>query len=160
MELLLAPSEESGPQILSCSGSGFDPQIKWSPESQQSSQTTNEISMDVNGRVTVTSQLQIPQSEWSTGKVFTCEVYDKSLGKTVRKNISICSGKMKISNHTLAVCTLNMFLNLNPLSHNHYLIGVACAPPLNVLFPFSSNSSIIYDSWCVCSGTTTPGAYE
>nr|XP_033936014.1 uncharacterized protein LOC117444694 isoform X1 [Pseudochaenichthys georgianus] len=91
VELLLAPSEESGPQILSCSGSGFNPQIKWSPESEQSSQTTNEISMDVNGRVTVTSQLQIPQAEWSTGKVFTCEVYDKSLEKTVRKDISVCS---------------------------------------------------------------------
>ncbi|KAI4821837.1 hypothetical protein KUCAC02_007417 [Chaenocephalus aceratus] len=91
VELLLAPSEESGPQILSCSGSGFDPQIKWSPESQQRSPSTNETSMDVNGRVTVTSQLQIPQAEWGTGKVFTCEVYDKSLEKTVRKNISICS---------------------------------------------------------------------
>lgn len=91
VELLLAPSEESGPQRLSCSGSGFNPQIKWSPESQQSSQSTNEISMDADGRVTVTSQLRIPQSEWNTGKVFTCEVYDKSLEKTVRKNISICS---------------------------------------------------------------------
>ncbi|KAJ4932568.1 hypothetical protein JOQ06_010986 [Pogonophryne albipinna] len=97
VELLLAPSEESGPQRLSCSGSGFNPQIKWSPESQQSSQSTNEISMDADGRVTVTSQLRIPQSEWNTGKVFTCEVYDKSLEKTVRKNISICSANIIVN---------------------------------------------------------------
>ncbi|XP_033999249.1 uncharacterized protein LOC117492929 isoform X3 [Trematomus bernacchii] len=91
VELLLAPSEESGPQRLLCSGSGFDPQIKWSSESQQRSPSTNEISMDADGRVAVTSQLHIPQSEWSTGKVFTCEVYDKSLNKSQRKDISVCS---------------------------------------------------------------------
>ena len=103
MELLLAPSEESGPQRLLCSGSGFEPQIKWSSESQQRSPSTNEISMDADGRVAVTSQLHILHTEWSTGKVFTCEVYDKSLNKSQRKDISVCSGKMKINNHTHAV---------------------------------------------------------
>ncbi|KAI9523300.1 hypothetical protein NQZ68_028324 [Dissostichus eleginoides] len=91
VQLLLAPSKESEPQILSCSGSGSDPHIKWFSESHQRSPSTNETSMDADGRVAVTSQLQILQSEWSTGKVFTCEVYDKFLEKTVRKNISICS---------------------------------------------------------------------
>ncbi|KAL7378760.1 hypothetical protein ABVT39_018149 [Epinephelus coioides] len=91
MKLLLAPSEESGSQTLVCSGRGFNPQIQWSSESQQRAPSTNDISMDADGRVTVTSQLQITHKEWSTGKVFTCQVSDKSLGKNIRKNISLCS---------------------------------------------------------------------
>ncbi|XP_073351077.1 uncharacterized protein [Pagrus major] len=91
MELLLVPSEVSGPQRLSCSGWGFNPQIKWFSESKQRSSSNNDISMGADGRVAVTSQLQIPQTEWKTGKVFTCKVSDRSLDKTVEKDISICS---------------------------------------------------------------------
>ncbi|KAA8584982.1 hypothetical protein FQN60_003676 [Etheostoma spectabile] len=91
MELLLAPSEESGPQRLLCSAWGFNPQIKWSSESQQRSSSTYDISMGADGRVAVTSQLLIPHTEWSTGKVFTCEVTDKSLKRNVKKEISLCS---------------------------------------------------------------------
>nr|AFI33218.1 immunoglobulin delta heavy chain [Epinephelus coioides] len=91
MKLLLAPSEESGSQTLVCSGRGFNPQIQWSSESQQRAPSTNDISMGADGRVTVTSQFQIPHKEWSTGKVFTCQVSDKSLGKNIRKDISLCS---------------------------------------------------------------------
>ncbi|XP_038554034.1 uncharacterized protein LOC119887219 [Micropterus salmoides] len=91
VELLQVPSKESGPQRILCSGWGFNPQIKWFPESQQASPSTNDISMSADGRVAVTSQLHIPQTEWKTGKVFTCLVSDKSLSKTVEKNISICS---------------------------------------------------------------------
>ncbi|XP_029293423.1 uncharacterized protein LOC115012100 isoform X2 [Cottoperca gobio] len=91
VELLLAPREESESQRLLCSGWGFNPQIKWYSESQQRSPSTNDISMGADGCVAVTSQLQIPHVEWSTGKVFTCEVYDKSLNKNVKKDISLCS---------------------------------------------------------------------
>ncbi|KAL7378468.1 hypothetical protein ABVT39_014228 [Epinephelus coioides] len=91
MKLLLAPNEESGSQTLVCSGRGFNPQIQWSSESQQRAPSTNDISMGADGRVTVTSQLQITHKEWSTGKVFTCEVSEKSLGKNIRKDISLCS---------------------------------------------------------------------
>uniref|UniRef100_A0A8C4ES49 Ig-like domain-containing protein n=1 Tax=Dicentrarchus labrax TaxID=13489 RepID=A0A8C4ES49_DICLA len=95
MDLFVGPSEESGPQRLICSGWGFNPQIKWFYESQQRSLSTDEISMNADGRVAVTSQLHIPQTEWKTGKVFTCEVSDKSLNINVRKDISLCSGKIK-----------------------------------------------------------------
>ncbi|TDH02785.1 hypothetical protein EPR50_G00156210 [Perca flavescens] len=91
MELLLAPSEESEQQRLLCSAWGFSPQIKWSTESQQRSSSTYDISMGADGRVAVTSQLHIPRTEWSTGKVFTCEVTDKSLKTNVKKEISLCS---------------------------------------------------------------------
>nr|UXP07209.1 immunoglobulin D heavy chain [Micropterus salmoides] len=91
VELLQVPNKESGPQRILCSGWGFNPQIKWFPESQQASPSTNDIRMSADGRVAVTSQLHIPQTEWKTGKVFTCLVSDKSLSKTVEKNISICS---------------------------------------------------------------------
>ncbi|KAM3597932.1 uncharacterized protein V6R79_011399 [Siganus canaliculatus] len=93
MELLLIQSQDSGPQKLLCSGWGFDPQITWFSESQQRSSSTSDVSMGVDGRVTVTSQLHIPRDEWRTGKVFTCQVSDKFLSKTVpnETNINICS---------------------------------------------------------------------
>uniref|UniRef100_A0A671USQ1 Immunoglobulin heavy constant delta n=1 Tax=Sparus aurata TaxID=8175 RepID=A0A671USQ1_SPAAU len=96
VELLLVPSDVSGPQRLSCSGWGFNPQIKWFAESKQRSSSNRDISMDADGRVAVTSQLQIPQTEWKTGKVFTCEVSDTSLNKQVRQDISLCSAYSSI----------------------------------------------------------------
>ncbi|KAG8006630.1 Ig mu chain C region membrane-bound form, partial [Nibea albiflora] len=91
VELLLVPSEESGPQRLLCSGWGFNPQITWFTESQQRSSSMDDISMGADGRVSVTSQLQIPQTEWKTGKGFTCEVSDRSLRKSVKKDTNFCS---------------------------------------------------------------------
>uniref|UniRef100_A0A8C6M915 Ig-like domain-containing protein n=1 Tax=Nothobranchius furzeri TaxID=105023 RepID=A0A8C6M915_NOTFU len=92
VELVVVPGEESGRQRLLCSGWGFNPQIKWLSGSQQLSPLLSETSMDTNGRVAVTSQLTVPQKEWKTGKVFTCEVSDGSLNK-INKHISVCSGK-------------------------------------------------------------------
>uniref|UniRef100_A0A3Q3LHZ4 Ig-like domain-containing protein n=1 Tax=Labrus bergylta TaxID=56723 RepID=A0A3Q3LHZ4_9LABR len=96
VELLLVPGEESGQQRLSCSGWGFDPQIKWSSESQQKSPLTYDISMGAGGRVAVTSQLLVPQKEWKTGKSFTCEVSDRSLNKQYRKEISVCTVEQSV----------------------------------------------------------------
>uniref|UniRef100_A0A672FPZ4 Ig-like domain-containing protein n=1 Tax=Salarias fasciatus TaxID=181472 RepID=A0A672FPZ4_SALFA len=73
--------------------SGFDPQIKWLPELQiSSSSTKGAITMSADGRVAVTSRLQVLRSDWQSGNVFTCEVSDKSLNTTVNKSISVCSG--------------------------------------------------------------------
>ena len=94
VELFLPPSEESEQQKLLCSGWGFNPQIEWFIESKQVSSSSKKTSMDINGRVAVTSELNVPQKEWETGKDFTCEVSDSSLNKYVRKNISLCSGKL------------------------------------------------------------------
>ncbi|XP_029946130.1 uncharacterized protein LOC115387529 [Salarias fasciatus] len=92
VELFLIPSQDSDSQTLSCSGSGFDPQIKWLPELQiSSSSTKGTITMSADGRVAVTSRLQVPRSDWQSGNVFTCEVSDKSLNTAVNKSISVCS---------------------------------------------------------------------
>ncbi|KAM3597933.1 uncharacterized protein V6R79_011399 [Siganus canaliculatus] len=91
MELLLVPGQDSGPQKLLCSGWGFDPQITWFSESQQRSSSTSDVSMGADGRVTVTSQLHIPRDEWETGRVFSCQVSDRTLNKIIDKNINMCS---------------------------------------------------------------------
>ncbi|XP_029946127.1 immunoglobulin epsilon heavy chain-like, partial [Salarias fasciatus] len=92
VELLLIPSQDSDSQTLSCSGSGFDPQIKWLPELKiSSSSTKGTITMSADGRVAVTSQLQVLRSDWQSGNVFTCQVSDKSLNTAVNKSISVCS---------------------------------------------------------------------
>ncbi|XP_075993097.1 uncharacterized protein LOC142987986 isoform X1 [Genypterus blacodes] len=91
MELSLVPSEETQPQTLLCSAWGFNPQIKWNSGSPQTPASTSDISMGANGRVGIRSQLPVPQTEWKTGKVFTCEVSDRSGIKKETKNISVCS---------------------------------------------------------------------
>ncbi|XP_023204503.1 uncharacterized protein LOC106700343 isoform X2 [Xiphophorus maculatus] len=91
VELLLAPSRASDPQTLLCSGWGFDPEIKWLNGVEEIFTSNHDISMDANGRVAATSQLQVAQTQWKSGEVFTCEVSDKSLNEVVRKEISVCS---------------------------------------------------------------------
>uniref|UniRef100_A0A667WVL6 Ig-like domain-containing protein n=1 Tax=Myripristis murdjan TaxID=586833 RepID=A0A667WVL6_9TELE len=91
VELLLAPSEESGPQKLLCSGRGFNPQIKWLSGSQHRPAASQDIRMGADGRVEVTSHLLVTKTEWKSGEDITCEVSDQSGGSTVKKNISLCS---------------------------------------------------------------------
>uniref|UniRef100_A0A3Q2UHR4 Ig-like domain-containing protein n=1 Tax=Fundulus heteroclitus TaxID=8078 RepID=A0A3Q2UHR4_FUNHE len=93
VELYLAPTERLGQQTLVCSGRGFKPQIKWFNQSEQMNSPT-EDSMNKNGDVAVTSRLHVGQTEWARGMVFACEVSDSSLNKKVKKEISVCSGKI------------------------------------------------------------------
>lgn len=94
MEVHPAPSEGLEQQTLVCSGWGFNPQIKWFNRSKEINSTNSDISMNNNGHVVVMSQLHVGHAEWKRGMVFTCEVSDSSLRKNVKKNISICSGKI------------------------------------------------------------------
>ncbi|XP_053708306.1 uncharacterized protein LOC128751363 [Synchiropus splendidus] len=91
VELLLVPSAESGPQRLFCTGQGFNPHIKWFSNSQEKQPSTYDISVCSDGRMKVTSEVRIIQTEWESGETFTCEVADKSLSKTNKSTVSICS---------------------------------------------------------------------
>ncbi|XP_023813709.1 uncharacterized protein LOC105354609 [Oryzias latipes] len=91
VEVLQVSSKESGQHKLLCSASGFNPQISWFSDSVSKSASSTDISMDTNGRVTVISRLDVLQTEWKTGKTFTCEVFDRFLNKRDRKDISLCS---------------------------------------------------------------------
>ncbi|XP_036003934.1 uncharacterized protein LOC118556553 [Fundulus heteroclitus] len=88
VELYLASSKAQGQKTLLCSGLGFNPHIKWLDGISTSSY---EISTDTKGRVAVTSQLTVSETEWKSGKVFRCEVSDKSMNNVVVEEISICS---------------------------------------------------------------------
>uniref|UniRef100_A0A665UPG8 Ig-like domain-containing protein n=1 Tax=Echeneis naucrates TaxID=173247 RepID=A0A665UPG8_ECHNA len=99
VELLLVPSEESKPQRVLCSGRGFNPEIKWLPDSPQVQIKNKSVT---NEHVIVTSEIHIPQDQWKSGKVFICEVSDQSLNKIIRRNISVCS-VTPASSHIVAV---------------------------------------------------------
>ncbi|KAM4535197.1 uncharacterized protein V3H82_025023 isoform 2-T2 [Fundulus diaphanus] len=99
VELYLASSKAQGQQTLLCSGLGFNPQIKWLNGISTSSY---EISTDTKGRVAVTSQLTVPETVWKSGKVFKCEVSDKSMNNVVVEEISICS-VTPTSSHEVAI---------------------------------------------------------
>uniref|UniRef100_A0A8C6T8P1 Ig-like domain-containing protein n=1 Tax=Neogobius melanostomus TaxID=47308 RepID=A0A8C6T8P1_9GOBI len=90
VKLLLAPSEESGAQTLSCTAWGFNPNIQWLCGAQEVSSGSNDLSSD--GRVVRTSKLQVSLTDWKSGKVFSCQVSDPSLNKRVKEDISVCTG--------------------------------------------------------------------
>jgi len=155
----LAPSEESGQQKLLCTGLGFNPQIKWLTNSRETSSSTKHTSMDTNGHVAVTSQLDVRSSEWKAGNIYTCEVSDSSLKKGFSKNISLCSGKIK----TQPSITLNVMYDTHSNTIPSFIrnVSILCLFFLfNFMLLFFSCPSFISRSWCLRSGTTTRGASE
>ncbi|XP_055008286.1 uncharacterized protein ighd isoform X25 [Boleophthalmus pectinirostris] len=123
VKLLLA-SDESGKQTLFCTAWGFDPHIQWLSGSQRISSGSNDsISVNAEGRVVVSSQLQVSQAEWKTGQVYTCQVSDKSLDKTttLKEDISVCAVT------PLASKTVGIYIQGPPLEERQ-----STAPRLNV----------------------------
>lgn len=92
MELLLVSSKDSGPQRLICSGHGVNPQIKFFPDLIPLNEGTT---LRADGRVSVTSEVSVTQTEWKTGKVLICEVSDQTLKTSANDSLSFCSGKNK-----------------------------------------------------------------
>ncbi|KAL2101417.1 hypothetical protein ACEWY4_003178 [Coilia grayii] len=87
LELFHTPG--SGSTNLVCVGSGFNPQLKWNL-SELKLNAIKKKSMGEGGRLTVTSEVDVPQTEWYKGTTFSCEVKDENQ-KHQTRNISICS---------------------------------------------------------------------
>ncbi|XP_076122804.1 uncharacterized protein LOC143102878 [Alosa pseudoharengus] len=85
LELFLAPQFSS--TTLVCVASGFNPQLKWNVTNLTAN---SKVSMEDNGRLTVTSKIIVPHREWYKGTTFPCEVEDHNQNHA-KKKISICS---------------------------------------------------------------------
>ncbi|KAJ0001015.1 hypothetical protein NQD34_006035, partial [Periophthalmus magnuspinnatus] len=135
VKLLLAPCDESGYQTLLCTAWGFDPHIEWISETQRSSGSKVSISLNADGRVVVSSELQVPQTEWKTGKVYSCQVSDKSLNRINKENVSVCAGNVSNSSRTYEstiVYLIFFFLSVTPPASK--VVGVYVqGPPLEEL---------------------------
>lgn len=77
-------------QKLLCSGTGLNPKIKWLTKSVVND--LHEVTVQADGRVKVSSEISVPQPEWSNGGEFTCEVSDQDRHKPVQKSTSVCAG--------------------------------------------------------------------
>ncbi|XP_053370296.1 uncharacterized protein LOC128544316 [Clarias gariepinus] len=92
VELSVVSSENkftSMPQKLLCSATGFNPVIKWLPESVGNNKS-DEVTMNKNGRVKVSSELSVIEQEWKRGTTFFCQVNDQDR-LPVQKNTSFCA---------------------------------------------------------------------
>ncbi|XP_053533630.1 uncharacterized protein ighd isoform X2 [Ictalurus punctatus] len=74
-------------QKLICSGTGFNPQIKWLHKSVPNALT--EVMMQGDGRVKVSSEILVQQQEWNIDCV--CEVSDQDNPKHVQKSTRVCA---------------------------------------------------------------------
>ncbi|KAK7939761.1 hypothetical protein WMY93_003087 [Mugilogobius chulae] len=124
VKLLLAPSDKSGQQTLSCTAWGFNPHIEWFSGSQRLSGGSNvPTSLNAEGHVVVSSLFQVPETEWKSGKVFSCQVTDTSLNKKLKTDISVCEVTPQTS-QTVAVYVQGPALD--QLLNNNQRLTVSC----------------------------------
>uniref|UniRef100_A0A3B3HIR7 Ig-like domain-containing protein n=1 Tax=Oryzias latipes TaxID=8090 RepID=A0A3B3HIR7_ORYLA len=105
---------------LICTLNGFNPQISWFSDSVSKSASSTDISMDTNGRVTVISRLDVLQTEWKTGKTFTCEVFDRFLNKRDRKDINLNPPTVRIVEPSAAELSVSDILTLTCLVSGYF----------------------------------------
>ncbi|XP_073670093.1 uncharacterized protein ighd isoform X2 [Paramisgurnus dabryanus] len=94
IELSVVPSvgESSlNSQKLVCSGTGFDPKIKWLLNSKVKSGVAVDVTIGEDGRLKVYSEMLVPQQDWNQWVIFTCEITDQP--NAINKSINICSAQ-------------------------------------------------------------------
>ncbi|KAF4092421.1 hypothetical protein AMELA_G00020860 [Ameiurus melas] len=79
-------------QKLICSGTGFNPQIKWLHKSVPNA--LKKVMMQEDGRVKVSSEISVPQQEWNND--FVCEVSDQDNPKPVQKSTRVCAAHSNV----------------------------------------------------------------
>ncbi|KAL7861249.1 hypothetical protein AOLI_G00175980 [Acnodon oligacanthus] len=90
VELSVVPSEgKSDLQKLLCTGTGFDLEIKWLPNSGNTTGASSKVTMDADGHVKVSSEIEVALDKWNQGEEFFCQVTD--LQEMVEKSAGICA---------------------------------------------------------------------
>lgn len=92
---VLSRSDTSGSDRtlnLFCSGTGFNPNIRWLSKKHTDVGTKQMI--QEGGRVKVSSEISVSLEEWNQGVTFTCQVSDQS--KSIQKTINICAGILHV----------------------------------------------------------------
>ncbi|XP_048869498.1 uncharacterized protein ighd isoform X3 [Brienomyrus brachyistius] len=91
VKLFLLPKEpDSRVRTLLCLGTGLNPQIKWLKGSSVA-KVPRVTTMQNEGQLTVSSEMNVQKEEWNKWEIFTCQVEDQLSGAAVHQNISKCT---------------------------------------------------------------------
>ncbi|KAL6476133.1 hypothetical protein MHYP_G00146320 [Metynnis hypsauchen] len=137
VELSVVPSEgKSELQKLLCTGTGFDLEIKWLPNSGNTTGASSKVMMDADGHVKVSSEIEVALEEWNKGEEFFCQVTD--LQEMVEKSASICA-----AHPSAPLIHLEKPRLFNPSLQPHSAVTASCvveaAPNSRVSWVLSGN---------------------
>ncbi|KAL7849714.1 hypothetical protein SRHO_G00190630 [Serrasalmus rhombeus] len=82
-------------QKLLCTGTGSNPEIKWLSKAGPRTGASSKTLTLADGRVKVSSEIEVALEEWNKGEEFTCQVVD--LQKTVEKSTSVCAAHPSVA---------------------------------------------------------------
>ncbi|KAI4894017.1 hypothetical protein NFI96_019133 [Prochilodus magdalenae] len=90
VELVVVPrAGKSGLQKLLCTGTGFNPEVKWLPNSGTRTGVSCKARIEARRHIKVSSEIEVPVKQWKEGKEFICQVTDHQ--GTVQMSTSVCA---------------------------------------------------------------------
>ncbi|KAL6476134.1 hypothetical protein MHYP_G00146330 [Metynnis hypsauchen] len=138
VELSVVPSVgKSELQKLLCIGTGSNPEIKWLSKAGPRTGASSNVLTQADGRVKVSSEIEVALEEWNKGEEFTCQVSD--LQKTVEKKTSVCAAHPSVA----PPIRLEKPRLFNPSLQPHSAVTASCvaeaAPNSRVSWVLSGN---------------------